>query len=206
MAAVSAYHGVVPSTSAHRLAMKPIPSVHPTSPPPPPAMPSAVSLPPFVVGTTNGPDVAPRWLSSTFGIAVHRDTEDRMRWLSVLTIAGAILGVLFAALGRIPFDLPMPTHAIGVVSPTCGLTRGTVAILRGDPGLAFRYNPGSFAVPLVGLAALIRLALGIFGHDRWLNVRFRPTRTAWIVGAVAFTSWWVYQQSNAIFLMHSHGV
>lgn len=30
---------------------------------------------------------------------------------------------LLAVVGGMPFDLPMPTHGIGLVTPTCGLTR-----------------------------------------------------------------------------------
>lgn len=125
-----------------------------------------------------------------------------MTWLTLVTIASAIT---FAVLGRIPVDLPMPTHAIGWVSPTCGLTRGTVAITRGHFALAFRYNPLAFLVPLVAMLMMVRLAVGTL-RGRWVNVRYRPTRLAWVIAGVAFFALWLYQQSHAHFIMHSRVV
>ena len=124
-----------------------------------------------------------------------------MTWLTLVTV---VVGVICASIGRIPVDLPMPTHLIGMVTPTCGLTRGTVAILRGHWSLALHYNPVSFLVPVAILAAVLRLLVGRLIDNRWLNVRFHPTRLAWAIGAVLFVALGVYQQSHAMFIMHSH--
>ena len=140
------------------------------------------------------------------GISFVVEGTDRMRWVTWLTVVTVVIGVICAAIGHIPIDLPMPTHAIGMVTPTCGLTRGTVAILRGHWSLALHYNPVSFLVPVAIVTAVARVLVGRLGSHRWLNVRFHPTRLAWTIGAVLFVALGVYQQSHAMFIMHSHTV
>ena len=131
---------------------------------------------------------------------------DAMKWARWLLGIAVAIAALSVALGRIPFDIPMPTHAIGVVSPTCGLTRGTIATLRGNFSLAVRYNPLSVFVPFIAVAFGIRIIVGLLRRNSWVNVRFRPTKAAWVAGAIVIIGLWIYQQSNAAFLMHSHGV
>lgn len=146
------------------------------------------------------------WVTRVLGISFAVEGTDRMGWLTWLTLTAVGVGMIFATIGHIPFDLPMPTHLIGMVTPTCGLTRGTVAILRGHWSLALRYNPVSFLVPVAILAALVRVVIGRVVDHGWLNVRFHPTRLAWAIGAVLFMALGVYQQSHAMFIMHSHVV
>lgn len=134
-----------------------------------------------------------------------RDQRDAMQWVSYAAIVIAVVGIICAFLGRIPVDLPMPTHVIGMVSPTCGLTRGTVAIMRGDLALAFDYNPTSFAVLPFTAAGLTRIAWAQMGRG-WINVHLRMGKALWIACALAFVALWAYQQSNAAFIMHSHHV
>lgn len=50
-------------------------------------------------------------------------TTDANPWITRLSLAGLITAALLAVVGGMPFDLPMPTHGIGLVTPTCGLTR-----------------------------------------------------------------------------------
>lgn len=163
-----------------------------TPPPPPPA--------------TFGRLVSPGWLTRSFGVWVTVDRRDQMRWLTVVT--GITIGValLSAALGHIPYTLPMPSHVVGAVCPTCGLTRGTVAIVNGHFGLAFRYNPLSFVVPVIVVAAVVRAIAGALGRGSWLNVHFRPTRLALAAIAIGLVGLWIYQQSHAGFIMGSHQV
>lgn len=127
---------------------------------------------------------------------------DDMRWLSWLSVIGLVSAIVLAVIGGFPLDTPMPTHAFGLVEPTCGLTRGSTAIARGDLALAWRYNPASFLVMAFGVAGIIRLAVGMTTH-RWVNVSVRPRRVGWLVLLAAFVGFWVYQQTNAEFIINS---
>lgn len=131
-------------------------------------------------------------------------TTDANPWITRLSLAGLITAALLAVVGGMPFDLPMPTHGIGLVTPTCGLTRGSIALVRGDAALAWRYNPVSLAVIAFGAFGLARATVGIT-TKRWLNLWLRLTTTAWIVLGVLFVALWVYQQGNADFVMNARG-
>ncbi len=130
------------------------------------------------------------------------DRTDRMRWVTGLTLAGIVAAVVLAVIGGFPFDTPMPTHSFGWVEPTCGLTRGSTAIARGDFVTAWRYNPASFLVMGFGLLGIVRTAVG-YTSRRWVNVAVRPGRVAWSVAAIAFFGLWAYQQTNADFIIHA---
>lgn len=134
--------------------------------------------------------------------AVAIDGTDRMRWLSWLCGAGLVAAVVLAIIGGFPFDNPMPTHAYGLVEPTCGLTRGSTAIARGDFALAWRYNPASFLVMAFGVAGVTRLVVGL-ATRRWVNVAIRPGRLGWVLLVAAIAGLWIYQQTNAEFIINS---
>ncbi|MEO6627126.1 MAG: DUF2752 domain-containing protein [Aquihabitans sp.] len=125
------------------------------------------------------------------------DRQVRITWLS---IGGLLLAAVLAVAGGLPFDLPMPTHLVGWVDPTCGLTRGSTAIARGDMGLAWRYNPASFAVMGFGLLGLLRAAVG-FLAGRWVNFEARVGPLGWAVFLVVIVLLGLHQQSNAQFVM-----
>jgi hypothetical protein len=125
-----------------------------------------------------------------------------MRWITVLSLGGLVAAAVLAVIGGFPFDLPMPTHAAGWVTPTCGLTRGTTALVRGDLGLAWRYNPASFAVVLVGVLGVARAVVGRLG-GRWINIAMRPSRSWLAAGALLVLVLWVQQMSNAPFIIQS---
>lgn len=135
-------------------------------------------------------------------INVGFESTDRMRWLSWVSAVGLVAALVLAVIGGFPLDTPMPTHAFGLVEPTCGLTRGSTAIARGDFALAWSYNPGSFLVMAFGFAGLVRLAVGAATH-RWVNVSVRPSRVGWFLLLAAFMGLWVYQQTNAEFIINS---
>lgn len=120
-------------------------------------------------------------------------------WLSVTGTAAALL---LAMIGGSPIDLPMPSHLVGLVTPTCGLTRGTTALVRGDAALAWSYNPAAFVVAALGAAGLARALIGI-ALGRWFGVVVRlhlVGRAAVVVGVALL---WINQQSNADFVMHA---
>ena len=119
--------------------------------------------------------------------------EDRHPALAPLAV-----GVL-AVVGLPPVDLHGPLHYLGVIDPLCGMTRGTVAVLRGQLGRAFTYNPAS---PLLVAGAALLLGRWVVGRlsGRWLEVRVQPSRVVWGVGAVTVLVLWVNQQAHAALL------
>ena len=125
-----------------------------------------------------------------------------MVWWSWSAVVGLATAVVLAAIGGFPFDTPMPTHVFGWVEPTCGLTRGSTAIARGDLSLAWRYNPLSFLVVGFGVAGLVRLGYGVVsGH--WVRIALRPRLLGWLLLAATFVALMLYQQSNATFIIES---
>lgn len=127
------------------------------------------------------------------------DTAPWLTWLSALGLGAA---VVLAVVGGLPFDIPMPTYRFGVVTPTCGLTRGSTAIARGDLGLAWQYNPAAFLTIGLGAIGLTRSIVG-FTTRQWVTVNCTRSRTAWVLIGVAIVAFAAYQQSNADFIMTS---
>ncbi len=128
--------------------------------------------------------------------------EEQTRWVTVVSLGGLAVGALLVLAGGTPWDTPMPTHSFGWVEPTCGLTRGSTALLRGDVSLAWRYNPASFLVIGGALAWLVRSAIGLV-TGRWLNLRIRPTALMWVGVGAGLVALWIVQQSNAEFIITS---
>jgi hypothetical protein len=135
-------------------------------------------------------------------VRVSVGDRDEVRWFTVVSVGGLVAAAVLAIIGGLPFDLPMPTHAVGWVTPTCGLTRGSTALVRGDLGLAWRYNPASFAVVLFGVLGVVRAGVGRL-CGRWINVRFRPSRSWLVAGALFVVVLWAQQMSNAPFIIES---
>lgn len=127
---------------------------------------------------------------------------DEMRWLTRTVAIGATTAIVLAVIGGMPLALPMPTHAIGVVDPTCGLTRASTAIARGDFVNAWRFNPAAFLLAAAAVAVAARTAYGLTTR-RWLTVRFAWNRLRVAAAVVVFAGWWAYQQTNAEFIMHT---
>jgi hypothetical protein len=122
--------------------------------------------------------------------------EDRYANFTRLAFAGAVLALLFAVAGLPPIGLHAPPHYLGVMAPSCGLTRGTIALVRGSLSDAIRFNPASPAVLVGGLALLGRGAFGLL-TGRWLNLRLRVERLGWLLLAVAGAALAVNQQLHA---------
>ena len=121
--------------------------------------------------------------------------------MTVLTIGGLAAAAVLAVIGNTPFDVPMPSHAIGWVTPTCGLTRGSTALARGDLALAWHFNPASLLVPVFALVGVGRAVWG-WSTGRWLTIRVRPGWAGWALLVAAVLLLWANQQSHAGFVMH----
>jgi len=136
------------------------------------------------------------------GIDVYVARRDQQRIVTYLTLGGVAAAAILAIIGGFPADMPMPTHAFGWVEPTCGLTRGSTAIARGDLALAWRYNPASFAVMGFGAYGITRFVIGTITR-RWLTIRPHAGRYGWILIGAAFIALWAYQQQHADFIINS---
>lgn len=160
----------------------------------------SVPKPHRVASSTGDPLPTPASNLGTLGSRV--DDQDQTRWWTWSALGGVAVAALLAAAGGFPFDMPMPTHSFGWVDPTCGLTRGSTAIARGDLALAWRYNPTSFLVMAFGFVGLVRVATG-WTTGRWWNISPRLGAIGWVLVVLAFAALTAYQQTNADFIINS---
>jgi hypothetical protein len=132
-------------------------------------------------------------------LCVRVAREDRHRMLAPLAAGGLLTAGMLAVVGLPPVDLHGPLHYLGIMDPLCGMTRGTVAVLRGQLELAWAYNPAS---PLLVAGATLTLVRWVAGRmtGRWLEVRVHPSRVAWAAGAIAVLVLWSNQQAHAALL------
>jgi hypothetical protein len=127
------------------------------------------------------------------------EQADRHPTLAPLAAAGLLAAAVLAVVGLPPVDLHGPLHRLGIMDPLCGMTRGTVALLRGRLGQAVAYNPAS---PLLTAGALLALGRWLVGRltGRWLDATLRPTpRTVGLAAALVLVLW-VNQQAHAALL------
>ncbi|MGH9106768.1 MAG: DUF2752 domain-containing protein [Acidimicrobiales bacterium] len=98
-------------------------------------------------------------------------------------------------------ELMWSLQRLGVMGPTCGLTRGVVSIFRGDPAHAWAFNPASFVVVAVAVSALLRACLAVAGKG-WAALTLPRSRVARALGVLALLALWANQQAHASFLLH----
>ncbi|MGH9013859.1 MAG: DUF2752 domain-containing protein [Acidimicrobiia bacterium] len=122
--------------------------------------------------------------------------EDRYATFTRLALAGAVLAVVFAVVGLPPMGLHSPAHYLGVMGPTCGLTRGTVALVGGSLGDAIRFNPASPLVILGGVALLGRAGVAAV-TGRWVDAHVRVGGLGWVLAGVVGAALAVNQQLHA---------
>lgn len=133
-----------------------------------------------------------------FHVTVTDDRSRRVSSFTWLILGGIILAVAGATLGLPPFGIPMPTWEIGVVTPTCGLTRASVALARGEPGLAWAFNPAAFLLAIVATATVVRAFVGKI-TGRWVDASVAASGHVW---SVLIWIWWANQQLNANFVIN----
>lgn len=128
---------------------------------------------------------------------VHLSVGDRNSHpaLTIIAILGVPATLFLAIYGLPPIDVHGPLHYLGVMGPTCGVTRGVMWFTRGEFATAWAYNPISL---LMVPAAVILLGRAIYGWStgRWFNLTV--SRSRWlavliVVGIVALT---IRQQLN----------
>jgi hypothetical protein len=127
------------------------------------------------------------------------EREDRHPTLAPLAAAGLLAAAVLAVVGLPPVDLHGPLHRLGIMDPLCGMTRGTVALLRGQLGQAVAYNPAS---PLLVAGALLALGRWLVGRltGRWLDATLRRTPLTVGLAAAMVLALWVNQQAHAALL------
>jgi hypothetical protein len=131
-------------------------------------------------------------------VRLRWERADRHPTLAPLAAAGLLAAVL-AVVGLPPVDLHGPLHRLGIMDPLCGMTRGTVAVLRGRLGQAVAYNPAS---PLLVAGALLALGRWLVGRltGRWLDATLRRTPlTVGLAGGLVLALW-ANQQAHAALL------
>lgn len=93
-----------------------------------------------------------------------------------------------------------PLYRLGVVLPSCGLTRGVVALARGDLAAAWQWNPASSLAAVAAATGVLRAAVGA-ATGRWLHVHVRPRWWLLVVATLAVALLWVNQWDHAAQLM-----
>jgi hypothetical protein len=113
--------------------------------------------------------------------------------------AGLLAAAVLAVVGLPPVDVHGPLHRLGIMDPLCGMTRGTVALLRGRFGQAVAYNPAS---PLLIAGAVLTLGRWLVGRltGRWLDATLRQTPLTVGLAAALVLALWVNQQAHAALL------
>lgn len=119
-----------------------------------------------------------------------------------LALLGVPLVSAAALVGLPPVDLHGPLHYLGVMGPTCGITRGVMWTARGELARAWQFNPASLLVLPAMAALLIRATLGRV-RGRWLNLTVRWRPWLWIVPAILLLLLAIRQQLNAEFLLNN---
>jgi hypothetical protein len=115
------------------------------------------------------------------------EVDHEILWSSVLVVSAALGWCWLQAFGIPPLVCPFKA-ATGLPCVTCGATRALLALVRGEPSVAFMLNP---FVPLAALAAslyvLYSVATLVNGRRR-----LRARVTAWeafvLRGSVIATS------------------
>lgn len=139
--------------------------------------------------------------SGRFGaVELSWSKRDDARFLTAASIVIVVAAPTFAAFGLPHVPLMWPLHRVGLVFPGCGLTRGVVAIAKGDVSSAWTFNPASLLAAFLVPIGVLRAVAGLT-TARWLSVRIRPGPWMVVVGVLAVAALWVRQQANADLLM-----
>ena len=113
--------------------------------------------------TTGHPRAAARFRSI--------DHDRHPAWLWFIT-AGGVGASLLAVAGLPPIDLHGPAHYLGIMGPTCGMTRAVRYVALGEFATATRFNPAVWLLPVLAVLVIGRALYGR-ATGRWLEVSIR---------------------------------
>ena len=137
------------------------------------------------------------WPFGEIGVGLRRAPKLPLTGVGLSVLA---LAALMAVFGMPPVDMHSPLHRLGVMDPFCGMTRGTVAVMRGSIVEAWRYNPASL---LVLPAAAMLVVRGLAGRvtGRWIVLDWHLAPAGWGLVVVVVAVLWANQQAHAALLM-----
>lgn len=133
-------------------------------------------------------------------VSLGWERNDRHPTITRLALIGIPLTILLAVLGLPPIDIHGPLHYLGIMGPTCGLTRGVMWTVRGDLARAWQFNPASLLVVLTMIGLTIRAAFGRT-TGRWLTLPLRWRPWLWLIPALLAILLAVRQQINIDLLL-----
>ena len=133
-------------------------------------------------------------------VSVSVATRDGLRAWTIGSFIVVAAAPVFAVIGIPPVPVMWPLYRLGVVLPGCGLTRGVVAVVRGDLAEAWRWNPASLLVVAAVAVGMARAGVGV-ATGRWLAVRVAPRWWLIALGVTAVGVLWVNQWANTERLM-----
>lgn len=105
-------------------------------------------------------------------LTVSWEQHDTQRSLTTAALLGLSAAFLLAVFGLPPIDIHGPLHYVGIMGPTCGITRGVMWFSRGELSTAWTYNPLSLLM-VPGAALLMGRAGYGWWSGRWLQVSVR---------------------------------
>ena len=121
-------------------------------------------------------------------------TDRHFKWLRLAAI-GSVIAFALAVFGLPPVSIHEPTHFLGIMGPSCGMTRAVRLLARGDLSGAWRYNPGSFVLAAAAGLLLARAVVGIT-TGRWLEIAVHRPRLVWAGLLISSVALWVNQQAH----------
>jgi len=125
--------------------------------------------------------------------------EDRYPKLTNLLIVGALGAAALALFGLPPVDIHEPTHYLGIMGPSCGMTRALRWLARGDLLRAWQFNPAVFLLAAAAVAVGVRATFGRL-TGRWIEMRVRG-RFVTVAAVTGLALLWLNQQLHAAFIM-----
>ncbi|MDH4241095.1 MAG: DUF2752 domain-containing protein [Phycisphaerae bacterium] len=89
-----------------------------------------------------------------------------------------------------PVTLCLIKRITGLPCPTCGLTRGVLSLLSGEPGQGWLYNPLLFSV--LGLFFLVTCIRILFARAITIRLSRIERVIVWLLAAILFAANWAY--------------
>lgn len=135
-------------------------------------------------------------------VTIEWTVADGLRPVTACALVIVLAAAGMAQLGIPSLPIMWPLYRLGLVAPTCGLTRGVVALARTDFADAWSWNPASYLIGFAVTAVAFRFGAGVW-TKRWLHMRLRLTWRLTTAVIVLLVALWLRQQANADLLMSS---